>query len=537
MAEFIEIGTGFTDTHVTGGLNLSSSPEIYKYFVNINNPASHDFTLGYAKVATEGYLWPGGSWVNGNVKIVVLKNLGGNQYQIVASTDWVEVSQGQQIHTFTGLDIEVNQGEYVGAITVIGSVYSDVSISGTTFENLGTRDYDSNSYETIFTTSGWYSADPAIYASGSYPSGGGEDPGFPGGGGNATDYCREHYDGGNIIVHKNEWWADGWAYINFDRWNSASVPLRVRLTVRLPWDQEITIDYEDETYREWTNPGDSSEHYRLWLNLSYFTGHPEEQGIDRIKECWWKGVAGIPPIYDNVYVCPGGSNNLKGWNPAYTKISDAVKPLKSGGICHIKQGFYTGESHLQPYRTARYKVYDHRYELNPGKVYATPGGSFSWVYGGSGNGRWTEAINGKTMIEFESYNRINRDGIVRYFDVGSSYGSGKRIKLKIFREVGSQFLFVGESPLITTGAGDWMTSRNRKWHMYLPAGDIPVQSGDRIGIYSPDTVMNIGTDSDYADPEANWYKSGDITTDTEISSWNQVDESNMMCRVRGFNYE
>ena len=69
--------------------------------------------------------------------------------------------------------------------------------------------------------------------------------------------------------------------------------------------------------------------------------------------------------------------------------------------------------------------------------------------------------------------RINARGVVKEFDVWVAVSAGSpQIKVKIFRDDGTNYVFIGETPLTTVVQG-----------YNLIRAFIPVEKGDYIGIY------------------------------------------------------
>ena len=112
---------------------------------------------------------------------------------------------------------------------------------------------------------------------------------------------------------------------------------------------------------------------------------------------------------------------------------------------------------------------------------------------------------------FNIVNTITANGTLTHwcFKAGGANGSSS-VKLKVFRDNGTNYDFVGESSSITpTSSGIW--------EGYC---DIPVQAGDFIGLYA-----TAGEDYPFTDNgDVNYPKTqgGDITTNTAKTAWSDA---------------
>jgi hypothetical protein len=97
-----------------------------------------------------------------------------------------------------------------------------------------------------------------------------------------------------------------------------------------------------------------------------------------------------------------------------------------------------------------------------------------------------------------------------------AYVSGAtNARLKVFRDDGTNWIFVGESALLALSSG---------LNTGL-AADIDVVYGDYIGIYIESTV---GVEVDVSTPTyIMYYQYGDISTNTLKSTWDSQNETNM----------
>ena len=98
-------------------------------------------------------------------------------------------------------------------------------------------------------------------------------------------------------------------------------------------------------------------------------------------------------------------------------------------------------------------------------------------------------------------------GTIKAFDVGLS--GNTNYKLKVFRDVGADWVFVGESPLYTNAAGPELIYNVPCW--------IPVEVGDYLGIYVSAILYGLETN---VNPMNTWVQqAGDITITTAKAAW------------------
>lgn len=110
------------------------------------------------------------------------------------------------------------------------------------------------------------------------------------------------------------------------------------------------------------------------------------------------------------------------------------------------------------------------------------------------------AGGGNTIIMITS--NATCSGIVKYLTFNSRVAG--TLKVKIFRDDGTSYLFIKEVSLQT------VVGNNINVPVWLPC-----MKGDMIGIYTAGT--NVAPDYVIADSRA--YRAGDITSDTPKSGW------------------
>ncbi|MCK5217718.1 MAG: hypothetical protein KAJ93_08010 [Methanosarcinales archaeon] len=115
------------------------------------------------------------------------------------------------------------------------------------------------------------------------------------------------------------------------------------------------------------------------------------------------------------------------------------------------------------------------------------------------------AVGGYTSILNQSI--IDANGTLKSWCVYIAESDGSA-KLKVFRDDGTNYVFVGESDLlsVTLGANNDLSC------------DIAVQSGDILGIYMTSSMRTKYTYTT-STPYAYIYKSGDVSTTSLKTSW------------------
>lgn len=103
--------------------------------------------------------------------------------------------------------------------------------------------------------------------------------------------------------------------------------------------------------------------------------------------------------------------------------------------------------------------------------------------------------------------------------------AGTGIKIKIFRDDGTNYLFIGETPAVALATGLFA----------LPAW-ISVEKGDYIAVYW--ATGTLYTTDDTTD-NGHWYKAGDVTSDSLKTGWTSVKgtmsiQGNIFTRVAPF---
>lgn len=130
--------------------------------------------------------------------------------------------------------------------------------------------------------------------------------------------------------------------------------------------------------------------------------------------------------------------------------------------------------------------------------------------GASCTQRSTFSGNSNTTFIF-TYNPIDSNGQINQFCIhirGSGAGT-RRYKLKIFRNSGNNYLFVGESDIVNATVNQSST--------FVLDAPINVLAGDFIGVYMYDSDGAI--DIDFAGGSPSYSQSGDIISNSPKANW------------------
>ena len=271
--------------------------------------------------------------------------------------------------------------------------------------------------------------------------------------------------------------------------------------ITTPWgsthNSEV-LEYEVlKTYSRSITGG--TEYYTLYCT---FVVYSESSGAI-YTECWWTDDG-------NRYVKTTGSDSALGnnWANAWLTMGYGFQNIPSGKDLYVEEGLYGGEtlSNLNPPQTM--------------SVYIQPSGHTEaqcnvWVSDDTvfADGSFSDSVvsnmttNGITVID--PFQTITAAGVINAFSYLAANVGVRTGKLKIYRDDGTNYNFIGESELFefTGSIGGIRYDYNKC--------NVTVQSGDIIGIYINNGYVsgnNIG--SNYI-----VYKSGDIITDELKSAW------------------
>ena len=189
--------------------------------------------------------------------------------------------------------------------------------------------------------------------------------------------------------------------------------------------------------------------------------------------------------------------------------------IPSGKDLYVEEGLYGGEtlSNLDPPQTMSMYIQPSGHIEASCKVAVSDTDVFT---DGTINATESGLNNIYTWI-FPSTS-ISFDGTLEFFDF--LVADPGTYKLKIFRDDGTNFIFIGESPYYTvSGTGTYTNA---------PCS-ITVEAGDIIGIKTVgcyiDAITSVST---------SYFKNGDITSDSLKSSWQSTSTYDASIEVSGF---
>jgi hypothetical protein len=146
---------------------------------------------------------------------------------------------------------------------------------------------------------------------------------------------------------------------------------------------------------------------------------------------------------------------------------------------------------------------------------------------GSDGSTYTTSCVNATVIAIRGIGgvdaRIYARGVVKEFDVWVYVsGDAPSVKMKVFRDDGTNWVFIGQTPLTAVVNG-----------YNLIRAFIPVEYGDYIGVYYNNLYIRGRTDGS-GDSGACVYRSGDVTLTYAKSTWNNTSDRVVAARARVF---
>lgn len=242
----------------------------------------------------------------------------------------------------------------------------------------------------------------------------------------------------------------------------------------------------------------------------------EETKSAKFRECWYTEDG-------NRYVKTSGSNSLLGnsWANAWLTMGYGFQNIPSGKDLYVEEGLYGGEtlSNLDPPQTMQMYIQPSGHTetacnvwLNSTDVFDV--NSFSWVS--------VNPFSSYDMTMIQTGVTVTHNGLISAFDINSNVSGS--IKLKIFRDDGTNFIFIGEGEYEPIGSG---------YNYFVNAGGIQAQSGDLFGFVG----SSVPTFAIMREPTVgyNVYRhSGDVTSTTLKSSWSQYTDKRYHITLRCF---
>lgn len=287
------------------------------------------------------------------------------------------------------------------------------------------------------------------------------------------------------------------------------------IDVVTPWsydDDDVVIEL-DETIT-WDN---GTEHYSITCDVIFCgteTNHAE------FTECWWVDDG-------NRYVKTDGddSDNAYDWDHAWANPDYAFQNCPAGKNLYVEEGLYGGQTlaNINP-ANPPLSVYiqPSTHTNDPCNVWISDNIVFTDGYTSSHN-----TVIDTTIYTFIDLNNpISFTGKLHAFDIYLQNAHGGNYKLKVFRDDGTNYVFIGESEFVTlpVAVGNTLYTYNKC--------SINVEAGDYFAIYSTGVV---GYTASYLDSAKSAQKSGDIKETTAKSTWSDSPYNQSLCvLVRGF---
>lgn len=288
--------------------------------------------------------------------------------------------------------------------------------------------------------------------------------------------------------------------------------------ITTPWgtthNSEV-LEYEVlKTYSRSITGG--TEYYTLYCT---FVVYSESSGAI-YTECWYTDLG-------KRYVKTTGSDSALGttWGVAWKTTGYGFQNIPSGKDLYVEEGLYGGEtlSNLNPPQTMKMYSQPEGHTEAQCNVWVSDETVFSDGNFSTGTvSNW--ATSGITIID--PFQTISYNGILKAFSYYAANPGTRNGKLKIFRDDGTNYNYIGESESFSfTGSSPGTLHDYNKCN-------VTVQAGDIIGIYLDGgylAVNNVGSNFLVS-------KSGDITSNSTKASWSTSGSRRtpMKAGVRGF---
>ena len=273
--------------------------------------------------------------------------------------------------------------------------------------------------------------------------------------------------------------------------------------ITTPWgsthNSEI-LEYEVlKTYSRSITGG--TEYYTLYCT---FVVYSESAGAI-YTECWYTDLG-------NRYVKTTGSDSALGttWGVAWKTVGYGFQNIPSGKDLYVEEGLYSSEtySNIDPPQTTSMYIQPVGHTEAACEVHVYDGVPPT-ITGGlvCADNAPDEAILSPIYTFIMTGHAVDLDGYITDWCVRQgSVGNSDSIKLKVFRDNGTEYIFIGETDAISSSVASTATG----------SCVIHVQSGDLLAI-----KCTVGIGCGIYTDGASTLKGllGDITSDTNKSSW------------------
>jgi hypothetical protein len=299
-----------------------------------------------------------------------------------------------------------------------------------------------------------------------------------------TLFTGSTYNGYGDIYHKN----------------LVSGPYVSLCDITPPWTGTLTDELLTENVPKSYSSG--TERYVITMHDAFIGAETKSA---EFTECWWTEDG-------NRYVKTGGLDSAIGnnWANAWKTNGYGFQNIPSGKDLYVEEGLYGGEtlSNIDPPQTMKMYIQPSGHTEAKCDVIATDDLiTTNFTAGGGVNSGWSAVTH--TYLQKSATISSNGTLYAYEFVAGTSGYSGD-IRFKVFRDDGTNYVFIGESNLrsFTLSAN---TSSGQ-----ITFTSIPVLSGDYIAFYTTGSTRTTKTSGGSPDLV---YRNGDESSTQTKASW------------------
>lgn len=481
MGFIVEVGTpvNIGDSRIGYGAPTS---EYWDYFINPNNVSNANVVLSIleavVKIEDITAEWKFGTFT--------LSSLGDYPTWVLTnSTGWTTntTTDAQKI-AVTGASLSIAVGEYIGLIIHANdSEYTYIAYTGS-----GTDSYvDTKKASYITTGTAIKKVIGAIDVYGKYEYNHSNSDPIP-----HTSQSTGEVDKGDVYI--------GYGAIQLTDIQCTGT-YKALFNLQTPWgdthNSNILAVGESVTKSRAITGG--TEYYKITVsNIDCINGDVT------FTEQWWSDDG-------NRYVKTSGSDSALGttWDVAWKTAGYGFQNIPSGKDLYVEEGLYSSEtlSNLDPSQTMSMYIQPVGHTEAPCKIFITDEIPPTITGGLVCADNTPTAIMSATWTFLMTGHTVDISGFITDWCIRQgAVGSTSSVKLKIFRDNGTEYEFIGESDPITSYSGSINTG----------TCTIHVKSGDMIGVKCTVGVRS-GIVTDVSSTMK--YLTGDITENTNKSSW------------------
>ena len=292
----------------------------------------------------------------------------------------------------------------------------------------------------------------------------------------------------------------GW-YGDIAHKNLSSGPYTSLCDITPPWTSipivdELLVEDVPETYSNGT------QRYVITMHDAFIGAETKSA---EFTECWWTEDG-------KRYVKTGGSDSDIGnnWSNAWLTTGYGFQNIPTGKDLYVEEGLYGSEtlSNINPSQTMKMYIQPSGHTEAICDVIITDDSiTTNFTAGGGVNSNW--GTDTKTYLQKSA--TISTNGILYAYEfIAGGSGYNGDIRFKVFRDDGTNYVFIGESNLrsFTLSAN---TSSGQ-----IAFTSIPVLSGDYIAFYTTGSTRTTKTSSGSPDLV---YRNGDESSTQTKASW------------------